>query len=79
MFNMRPNSAPPPPPPQDLCQGLEKLKAVVLSLSASARRLSDKEKAERAAATLQASYDVNVQQAKDKQSQLEGLLSLWQK
>ena len=43
------------------------------------RRLSNKEKAERAAAALQASYDVSVQQAKDKQSQLEGLLSLWQK
>ena len=72
---------PPPPvaPPQDVCQGLEKLKAAVLSLSASARRLSDKEEAERAAAALQASYDVSVQQAKDKQSQLEGLLSLWQK
>ena len=65
--------------PQDVCQGLEKLKAAVLSLSATARRLSDREQAERAAAALQAGYDHNLQLAKDKQSKLESLLSLWQK
>ena len=50
-----------------------------MSLSAGARRLSDREQAERAAAALQAGYDHSLQQAKDKQSKLEGLLSLWQK
>ncbi len=65
--------------PQDVCQHLEKLKGTLLSLSAGARRLSDKEQAERTVTELNTSYDQNVQEAKDKQSTLENLLSLWQK
>lgn len=65
--------------PQDVCQHLEKLKGTLLSLSAGARRLSDKEQAERTVTELNSSYDQNIQEAKDKQSTLENLLSLWQK
>lgn len=64
---------------QDVCQQLEKLKGTLLSLSAGARRLSDKEQAERTVTELNSSYDQNTQEAKDKQSSLENLLSLWQK
>lgn len=64
---------------QDVCQHQEKLKGTLLSLSAGARRLSDKEQAERTVTELNSSYDQNVQKAKDKQSTLENLLSLWQK
>ncbi|KAF1374585.1 hypothetical protein PFLUV_G00230620 [Perca fluviatilis] len=63
----------------DVCQHQEKLKGTLLSLSAGARRLSDKEQAERTVTELNNSYDQNVQKAKDKQSTLENLLSLWQK
>lgn len=65
--------------PQDVCQSLERLKGSLLSLSAGARRLSDKEQAERTVTELNTSYDQNVLDAKDKQSILENLLSLWQK
>lgn len=65
--------------PQDVCQGLERLKGTLLSLSAGARRLSDKEQAERTVTELNSSYDQNIQESKDKQSTLENLLSLWQK
>lgn len=65
--------------PQDLCQGLERLKGTLLSLSAGARRLSEREEAERTVTELNVSYDRNVLEAKDKQSTLENLLSLWQK
>ena len=65
--------------PQDVCQCLERLKGTLLSLSAGARRLSDKEQAERTVTQLNTSYEQNVQEAKDKQNTLETLLSLWQK
>lgn len=65
--------------PQDVCQSLERLKAAFLSLSAGARRLSDREQAERAVAALQTSYDQSLGQAKEKQNTLEKVLSLWQK
>ena len=65
--------------PQDVCQHLEKLKGTLLSLSAGARRLSDKEQAERTVTALNTSYEQYTQEAKDKQSSLENLLSLWQK
>lgn len=65
--------------PQDVCQCLEGLKGTLLSLSAGARRLSDKEQAERTVTELNTSYDQNVQEAKYKQTTLENLLSLWQK
>ncbi len=64
---------------QDVCQQLEKLKGTLLSLSAGARRLSNKEQAERTVAELNTSYDQNIREAKNKQSSLENLLSLWQK
>lgn len=65
--------------PQDVCQYLEKLKGTLLSLSAVARRLSDKEQAERTVTELNTSYEQSIEEAKDKQSSLENLLSLWQK
>lgn len=65
--------------PQDVFQSLEKLKATLLSLCAGARRLSEREKAERAVTDLQHSYEQSLKQAKDKQAQMENLLSLWQK
>lgn len=64
---------------QDVCQNQEKLKGALLNLSAGARRLSDKEQAERIMTALNNTYDQSVQEAKDKQSTLENLLSLWQK
>lgn len=51
----------------------------MLSLSAGARRLSDKEQAERTVTELSSSYENSLQEAKDKQSSLENLLCLWQK
>lgn len=51
----------------------------MLSLSAGARRLSDKEQAERTVTELSSSYERTLQEAKDKQSSLENLLCLWQK
>lgn len=64
---------------QDVCQQLEKLKGAMLSLSAGARRLSDKEQAERTVTELNTGYENSLQDAKDRQSSLENLLSLWQK
>ncbi|XP_041828569.1 nesprin-1-like [Melanotaenia boesemani] len=63
----------------DACQCLEQLKGTLLSLSASARRLSDKEQAVRTVTELNVSYEQTIHEAKDKQSTLENLLSLWQK
>ncbi|KAK6304736.1 hypothetical protein J4Q44_G00253220 [Coregonus suidteri] len=63
----------------DVSQSLERLKAALLPLSAGARRLSDREQAERAVAALQTSYDQSLWQAKEKQNTLEKVLSLWQK
>ncbi|RXN33841.1 nesprin-1 isoform X3 [Labeo rohita] len=63
----------------DMFPSLEKLKATLLSLSAGARRLSEREKAEKAVAALQQSYEKCLKQAKEKQNQMESLLSHWQK
>ncbi|MEQ2161686.1 hypothetical protein GOODEAATRI_012073, partial [Goodea atripinnis] len=63
----------------DVCQCLEQLKGNLLSLSASARRISDKEHALRAVTELNTSYEQDLEAAKDKQSTLENLLSMWQK
>lgn len=65
--------------PQDVYQQLEKLKGTLLSLAAGARRLSEKEEAGKTVTELNISYDQNIQEAKDKQTSLENLLSLWQK
>lgn len=62
-----------------MCQSLERLKGTLLSLSAGTRRLSDREEGERTVADLHVQYDQHVQEAKDKQSALESLLSHWQK
>lgn len=51
----------------------------MLSLSAGARRLSDREQAERTMTELSSGYESSLQEAKDKQSSLENLLCLWQK
>lgn len=64
---------------QDVFQNLEKLKGNVLSLSASARRLSDKEQAENTLRELNTSYEQSMEEAKKKQNSLENLFSLWQK
>ncbi|XP_037550764.1 nesprin-1 [Nematolebias whitei] len=63
----------------DVCQGLEQLKGTLLLLSSAARRLSAKEEAVRTVTQLNTSYELDLQEAKDKQSALENLLSLWQK
>ncbi|TSO25166.1 Nesprin-1 [Bagarius yarrelli] len=63
----------------DVFQSLEKVKASLLSLCSGARRLSEREKAESSATVLQHSYEQSLKQAKDKQSHMESLLSLWQK
>lgn len=65
--------------PQDVFQNLEKLKGNLLSLCASARRLTEKEQAEKTLTELNTSYDQSLQEAKDKQSSLENRFSLWQK
>lgn len=60
-------------------QSLEKLKATLQSLCAGARRLSEREKAEKAVAALQQTYEQCLKQAKERQNQMESLLSHWQK
>ncbi|KAJ0062855.1 hypothetical protein NL108_008143 [Boleophthalmus pectinirostris] len=62
-----------------MCQNLERLKGSLLSLTAGARRLSDREEVERTVADLNSQYDQHLREAKDKQSALESLLSHWQK
>lgn len=64
---------------QDVVQYVEKLKGNLLSLSASARRLNDKEQAEKTLTELNTSYEQSMEGAKVKQSSLENLFSLWQK
>lgn len=64
---------------QDVFQNLEKLKGNLLSLSATARRLCDKDQAEKTLTELNTSYEQSMEQAKVKQSTLENLFSLWQK
>lgn len=64
---------------QDVFQSLENLKGNLLSLSASARRLCDKEQAEKTLTELNTSYEQNMERANVKQSVLENLFSLWQK
>lgn len=58
---------------------MEKLKGNLLSLCASARRLTEKEQAEKTLTELNTSYDQSMEEAKNKQSSLENLFSLWQK
>lgn len=64
---------------QDVVQSLEKLKGNLMSLSASARRLNDKEQAEKTLTELNTSYEQSMEGAKVKQTTLENLFSLWQK
>lgn len=64
---------------QDVFQSLEKLKATLLTQCAGARRLSEREKAEKALEDLQHSYEQSLKQAKNKQGRLESLLTLWRK
>lgn len=52
---------------------------MLLSLCSGARRLSEREKAKIEVTGLQHSYEQSLKQAKDKQSHMEALLSLWQK
>lgn len=55
------------------------MKGTLLSVYAGARRLTEREKAEREVTVLQHSYEHSLKQAKEKQSHMESLLSLWQK
>ncbi|CAG13184.1 unnamed protein product, partial [Tetraodon nigroviridis] len=57
----------------DVFQNLEKLKGNLLSLCASARRLTEKEQAEKTLTELNTSYEQSLEEAKDKQSSLENL------
>lgn len=58
---------------------MEKLKRNLLSLCTSARRLTEKEQAGKTLTELNTSYDQSMEEAKNKQSSLENLFSLWQK
>ena len=64
---------------QDVCQSLEKQRGALLSLSTSARRLSERERAEQLMQELQRSHERSLKQAVDMQNRLENVLGLWQK
>lgn len=64
---------------QDVCQALQQLKAPLLALSASARRLGDDGPAERTVTELSAALEQALQEAKVRQGRLESLLSSWQR
>ncbi|RXM34941.1 Nesprin-1 [Acipenser ruthenus] len=63
----------------DLTQAVEQLKSSLASLSAGARKVSDREPAEQKVVFLQQRYEKGLQKAKHKQTELENLLALWQK
>lgn len=64
---------------QDVSQALQQLKAPLLALSASARRLGDHDPAQRTVTELSAALEQALQEAKEKQDRLESLLSSWQR
>ncbi|KAJ7409657.1 hypothetical protein WISP_113425 [Willisornis vidua] len=63
----------------DLCHTVEKLSSTLASLSASARKLTCKEKATQEVTALQQKYEKVLQNSKEKQTLLETLLAQWQK
>uniref|UniRef100_A0AAV2JAL2 Calponin-homology (CH) domain-containing protein n=1 Tax=Knipowitschia caucasica TaxID=637954 RepID=A0AAV2JAL2_KNICA len=63
----------------DVCQNLERLRGPLLALTAGARRLSDRAEAEKTAVRVNSQFEQHLQEAKDKQNALEGLLSHWQR
>ncbi|RXM34120.1 Nesprin-1 [Acipenser ruthenus] len=63
----------------DVIQAVEQLKSTLASLSAGARKVSDRGPAEQEVVFLQQRYEKGLQKAKDKQTELENLLALWQK
>ncbi|XP_073672409.1 nesprin-1-like [Paramisgurnus dabryanus] len=63
----------------DVVQHLQQLGPRLMSLSLGWRRLSDGGQLEKAVAELQQAHKLHTQQATDKQSKLENLLTLWQR
>ncbi|NWI93355.1 SYNE1 protein, partial [Pitta sordida] len=63
----------------DLCHVVEKLSSTLASLSASVRKLANKEKAAQEVTVLQQKHEKVLANAKKKQTLLETLLAQWQK
>ncbi|KAB0392836.1 hypothetical protein E2I00_007090, partial [Balaenoptera physalus] len=63
----------------DLCQALESLTSTVAGLSASARKVSNRESSVQEAAALQQNYERLLRQTKERQTVLEKLLAHWQR
>ncbi|XP_027759675.1 nesprin-1 isoform X4 [Empidonax traillii] len=63
----------------DLCHTVEKLSSPLASLSASVRKVANKEKASKEVTALQQKYEKVLENAKEKQTLLETLLAQWQK
>ncbi|XP_025939722.1 nesprin-1-like [Apteryx rowi] len=63
----------------DFCHNVEKLSNTLASLSACARKVSNKEKAAQEVAVLQQKYEKVLENTKEKQTLLETLLAQWQK
>lgn len=64
---------------QDLCQALESLTSTVAALSASARKVSNRDASIQEAATVQRSFEGLLGRAKERQTELEKLLARWQR
>ena len=67
------------PSRQDLCQALESLSSMVAALSASARKVSNRDSSIQEATTVQQSYEGLLGRAKERQTELENLLARWQR
>lgn len=67
------------PSRQDLCQAVESLTSTVAALSASARKVSNRDSSIQEAATVQRSYEGLLGRAKERQRELETLLACWQR
>lgn len=65
--------------PQDLCQAVRKMNSTLTSLSACARKIPRKDKANQEVVTLQQKYENMLSSSKEKQAILEILLAQWQK
>ncbi|XP_029943278.1 nesprin-1-like [Salarias fasciatus] len=63
----------------DVVQGLEVLRGTLLTLAGGARRLGDRDEAEKTVSSLDSSYQQNLQDARTKQNVLEKLLGAWQR
>ena len=67
------------PSRQDLYQALESLTSTMAALSASARKVSNRDASIQEAATMQRSYEGLLGRAKERQTELEKLLACWQR